>query len=453
MRGLPIVAALLLGSSTAGAQEAARPISLAEVLKLAQERAVRLKVAEKEVEAAEQRVASARGYLFPRLRTEGNILVWNEETAVSFAPPGTPPELAPPPVVVRDQVTASLSVTLAQPLTGLYAAGKLVGLENRGLEAAEASRAGTELDETHGAVQIFFRALQARGMRDTAARSVAQFEAQLTRARALEEGGVLSRVDLLRLESGLQAARQGLFAAETGLANAERGLALALDLPKERLAPRDEFPENPPPPDFDVAAVVKRAVAERPELVAAQKRLEQASAGRAIALAGLVPNILAIATYQHTEGQAFQEPDTFFAGLTMTWDVWDWGVTWNQADEAKVRAEQAELALGALDDALAFEAERAVLDARTVYESLGAAKAGLAAAEEAHRIQNERFEQGEATTTDVLDAEADLSRARNYYLSARYSYFISLSAVSRAIGAAANASLLPAAGSQPGGSR
>jgi len=83
---------------------------------------------------------------------------------------------------------------------------------------------------------------------------------------------------------------------------------------------------------------------------------------------------------------------------------------------------------------VAFEVRRRHVDARAAYATLDVAKSGLAAAEEAHRIQSVRFEQGAATTTDVLDAETDVARARSQQVVARYEYFVSLVALARAVG-------------------
>lgn len=62
------------------------------------------------------------------------------------------------------------------------------------------------------------------------------------------------------------------------------------------------------------------------------------------------------------------------------------------------------------------------------------AATGVTAAEEAYRIQNARFEQGAATTTDLLDAETEVARARLGVIIARYDYLVALVALARAIG-------------------
>jgi outer membrane protein TolC len=62
------------------------------------------------------------------------------------------------------------------------------------------------------------------------------------------------------------------------------------------------------------------------------------------------------------------------------------------------------------------------------------AEFGLKAVEEAYRLQQVRFKEGAATTTDVLDAESEVGRARSQATIGRYQYLIAWMALVRAVG-------------------
>jgi outer membrane protein TolC len=182
-------------------------------------------------------------------------------------------------------------------------------------------------------------------------------------------------------------------------------------------------------------AAVAMAMKQRPELRSARHRVEQARGGKEIATAPYYPNVAGIATLTHSEGGGtFQPKDAWFVGLTLQWDVWEWGKTGAAVDEAAARLRQAQQGAVAVADGVAFDVRRRHIDARAALASLEAAGSGVAAAEEAHRIQSARYQQGAATTTDVLDAETDVARARSQLVLARYDYFLSLVALARAIG-------------------
>ena len=103
-------------------------------------------------------------------------------------------------------------------------------------------------------------------------------------------------------------------------------------------------------------------------------------------------------------------------------------------------AEQARRKIAAgvaqLDDRIALEVRRRWLEAQAGHDSLAAAATQLAATEEAYRLQQVRFAAAAATTTDVLDAEAEVARARLQAALARDDYFLARLALERAIGEA-----------------
>ena len=154
-----------------------------------------------------------------------------------------------------------------------------------------------------------------------------------------------------------------------------------------------------------------------------------------MAKSALLPNVMGLLVYQHTEGQStFQPKDAWFVGGTLAWDLWDWGKNWNGVKDASSKARQAEIAVRSQGDQLAFEARRSVQQARAAYESVGLSRSSLASSEEAYRIQTVRYQQGAATTTDVLDAEMGVLRARTDYSRTRFDYYLAQAAVARAAG-------------------
>lgn len=413
----------------------AQHLTFGEAISVALKNGPETRSAEQGVEASASRVSGAKSQRFPKLRAEANILYWDKPLEVSFgsAAGGTG---MPAKLTIRDQTTSQVSLILAQPISGLFVLNQLVSLERNALDAARADEARAKLDTAQRASEAFVRSLQARALLGVAEQSVKQVEAQLARSKILEKGGALGTVDVLRLTSARDSARQSLLRARTGVDIAEGALVLALGLPSgTRLEIVDEFPDPPTPLVIDETSAKKMASAERPELVAARERAAQAQAGRSVAKAQLLPNINGLLTYQHAEGQGtFQPKNAWFVGATLAWDIWDWGKNWSGVKEAEARSNQAAIGSNALLDQILFEAERRVREARTAFDTIAVAKSALQAAEEAYRIQSVRYAEGAANTTDLLDAETDVSRARSGYTQARYDYYLSQAGLARAVG-------------------
>jgi outer membrane protein len=436
--------ALLMGASApAGAQPPAasgpRRLTLRQAIELSVERGPEIQVAAEGVLASAARVRGAGAQRFPQLRAEANILYWDKALELRF-PTGMMgmgmEGAGAAALTVRDQVTSQVSVTLAQPISALFVLHRLVGLEENGEQAARADQARARLDTAQRASEAYLRLLQAQALVAVADKSVAQVEAQLERARIGEKAGALAHVDVLRLTSARDSARQGQLRARAGAEVARAGLVLALELPAgTAVEVVDDLPDPPPRLVLDSGQASQLALQDRPELRAATQRAQQAAAGRSVAKAALLPNILGIATYQHTEGQStFQPKNAWFVGATLTWDLWDWGKNWNAVREAGARANQAAIGRRALGEQVVFDAQRRLIETRTAFDSLGLARSALEAAEEAYRIQSVRYAEGAATTTDVIDAEADVSRARNSHAQSRYDYYLAQAALARAVG-------------------
>jgi outer membrane protein len=430
VRTLTVV--VLLAAAPARAQER---LTFGQAIESALARGREVQAAEQGVEASRARVSGATARRWPSLHADANILYWDKPLRINFGAPDMPGAQAGA-LTVRDQVTSQVTLTLTQPISGLLAVNRLVRLERNGVEAARADQVRSRLDTAQRVAEAYLRLLQAKALLAVASKTLTQVDGQLAQAKVLERGGVLGAVDVLRLTSARENARGGRLRAETGVTIAAAALAVALDRPAgATIEAVDDLPEPPPPLTVTDRQAVELAGKERPELSASRERILQARAGREVALAQLLPNILAVATYQNTHGQStFQPINAWFVGATLSWDLWDWGHNWSAVKEAESKANQAALGGAILADQIAFDAQRRLLEAHTAYETIAVARSALEAAEEAHRIQSVRFAGGAATTTDVLDAETDVSRARSGYAQSRYDYYLAQAGLARALG-------------------
>jgi outer membrane protein len=415
------------------APQVARRLTLSEAIQVAVTQGPEITAAAKSVQAAEARVRGAGAQRFPRIKTDANLQYWDKPLIVEFMAPGIPPGMGLP---VRDQLTWQFTATIAQPLTGLVAIAHLMALEESGERAARADQQKALLDTAQRASEAYLRLLQAKALASVSELSLRQVEAQLERAQILETGGIMQRVDVLRLTAARDNARHAVLKATTSVTTAGEALVLALGMPTGTLIDVvDDLPDPPPPLTLSAKDALAEAKVDRPEITAARERIEQSRKGELAATANLFPNIVAVGTYQHTEGQAtFQPKNAFFVGGTLSWDIWDWGKNWQSVKEAGFRTEQARIGEGYLQDQIAFDVRRRVAELRTQYATLDVARSALEAAEEAFRIQSVSYREGGATTTDVLDTETEVSRARSNYAQARYECYLAQAGLARAVG-------------------
>jgi len=119
---------------------------------------------------------------------------------------------------------------------------------------------------------------------------------------------------------------------------------------------------------------------------------------------------------------------------TLQWRFWAWGQRKNELAVAKHNVKKAEESRTELMDNIILQVRNAYLDIKEFEFNIGVTEKAIEQAEEDFRINQSRYQAQLSTTTDVLDAQTRLSRARIQYFNALYNYRISLMKLAWATG-------------------
>jgi outer membrane protein TolC len=388
-----------------------------------------------EVDATTAQSKSARGAFGPRLHMDAGIQRWDKALPFNL---GSLNSLLPPSATfpnIRDQWTWSVGATLAQPLTSLWTIKEGYALRQLGVDVAEIQRKSARRDVAFQVTEAYYRVLQAMRMADVAQKSVENIDAQVKRAQSFYRAGTVGRNDLLRAELGLAAAKQRLIQANGGVVLARGQLARLMGLPPDSpIDPADKTTEVAVGPLIPASQAENRAVADRLEIKEIAKRIDQAEAGVSLAKSKMLPQVNAVANYTHSVGSQFNPTNAWFIGATASWDIWEGGGTYYGMDESKARMAQALSARRKAEDMIRLETRSAHVNATTAAQALTVARDAVEQAEENFRIEQKRYESGDNTSFDVLDAENQLTTARGQLQAATYDSLIAQSNLARAIG-------------------
>jgi outer membrane protein TolC len=409
---------------------AVRAITLSEAVELARKNNLELRQSTAETERAASESKSAAGQLGPRLSLDDSMQYWNDKFAIAFGPPDTPPFL------IREQLTNSLSLTAVQPLVGLYPLSEQYRSMSRRAEAAGADLRAAREDTTFRAIESYLRLLEATDLTSIAEQTIRDIEEQARTAKALVAAGTLIEADYLRTQVALAQARQDLLRSQAQVGSSRALLAAVLGLPvSTELAPepvdRNALPELPASPEEAMSGLEKH----RPEIAAARARAEATQLARSAAWGQLLPQVSILGSYQHFDGYGpIQPTDAAFIGGTVSWNFWEWGAQYYNARAASARAAQGDLELARRRRDAEVETTQRFYDARAARASIEVAASAVAQAREAYRVARALYENGSATTTDLLDAQLALERARVNDARAIYDYLVAFHAFARAAG-------------------
>jgi len=385
-------------------------------------------LAKEAVAGADAHVSGQKAHRWVALNVNSAVNRWREPYAVAFGDLGS--------FTLHEALTTSTTVALSQPLTGLAYLSELVDSSEHDANAVRKDFDRTRLDTAYHTADAYIRVLEARATALVAHQSVDDIQAGLDRANQLRAADTYTDIDVLRFKSAKAAADQTALRADTATQTTLAALTIQLGLPDGApIDVTDDLPPAPPALAMSLQQAQDRGMTARPELAAAREKIAAANNQRVAARERYVPDVRGVAAWIHNTGvQPFSPEDEEYVGLTASWNVWDWGATHDAVLEAERAQNRATITANATGDHVKLEVRRRWLEAKTQFDSLGVAQQQQQTAEEAYRLQKVKLDNAAATTTDVLDAETDVARARLALATARYDYYLALVSLARAVG-------------------
>lgn len=402
------------------------------------------------LEAAEAGVMAARGGLVPQLAASGSMLRLNSLI-------GADVNMVSMRVMGSDHLPTGETVSV--PMLGItsdnigYAyAGKLSatwpvytgGRIWQGYQISRLTRDAVkqEYDTTAANVvlaitQAYYDLLLARQALAVTQEAVASIEKHVGRVQALYDKGMVSKLDLLRVQVQLSNMQPLLIRMQNtaDLAARSFNLVLGRDL-ADPVALSDSMTYRPVAADS--AGLVAQALASRPELK--QIELGQRIAGKArlITWSGYQPIVMLMADYSTSKGQGFTGSDAWQknwdVGVAATWTLFDGLGTVGKIRQANAGARQLRVARGQVENYIRLDVTANYLTMKANEKAILSQQHAVEQAQEAFRMSQARYESGQATNLDVLDANLALSQARSNSIQAVHDYLISLAKLEKAVG-------------------
>ena len=111
------------------------------------------------------------------------------------------------------------------------------------------------------------------------------------------------------------------------------------------------------------------------------------------------------------------------AGVTFTWDIFDWGKRKEDVSYAQKTEEIAEVKLGQTLDQVKANMRKTYYQLQALEKSLEALKVAVESAEETYELEKERYSYNLITMNNLLDAEAKLRQSRVNYATSKLKYY------------------------------
>ena len=319
------------------------------------------------------------------------------------------------------------------------------GLQNvRRYSAANLQKDASENDLTWTRFQVeqevrlrFLQALAAERLERVSEQNLTTIQDHLNQTQNLRKGGVATNFDVLRVEVQLNEAKSEVLQAQDNVYLARQRLANSMGLPGDDRPLQGELPT----PDASIVESVQKPTTPlRADLIAQERRTQAASDFESSRAAYWVPKLSLGAQYieynnltrSMTDSSRFRS--AYSVGVFLNWNLFDGMTSIALARQAFYERVQAENSLEQSRLQLPYDLnfwKRRYVYSSTLYR---AKRSDIEKAQESVRLATEGFRAGARTSTEVLDAELDLFRARAGVVNAQTSSLEALINLELALG-------------------
>jgi len=244
-------------------------------------------------------------------------------------------------------------------------------------------------------------------------------------SQKLEQGGEVAHSDVLKAQIQFQQQQRDLQEAELDMNKARLDLAVLLFADfNENFSVVDDLRLPSPLPAFE--EVTALGTRKNPDLRAAAEALKAADQEVVVAWSGMLPSVTLDYFYgidaNHFATRQFDPSSQqlvknlgYSASATLNLPVWSWGANHSKVRQADLRRNQARVELS-------FAQRQLLANLRSFYDEARAARSELDLlgqsadlAAESLRLTTLRYQAGEASVLEVVDAQNTLRQSRNAY--------------------------------------
>jgi len=269
-------------------------------------------------------------------------------------------------------------------------------------------------------VRAYAAAWQAQEATTLLAARLQAAQAHLSDTQALDTAGMVTGDALLRARLEVEQARRTQAQGQQQQRQALRGLRLALGKPALELQSLSSIP-SVQIDRLDSTELASGAIEARAETRAAQARNRAAKDLKADAVLQFLPQFSVSGNLSFSDQSSGfdQKRTSWWIGLGVNLPIWDGGQRIKNARDAASQKRQAEAQLEAARQQVRVEVENAWDAFAMSRDALPVVELELELASELHTLIEARYQQGQSTQAELLNATSALEAARFSLLQAR----------------------------------
>jgi multidrug efflux pump subunit AcrB/outer membrane protein TolC len=435
-----VILALALASPLSAEAPEPRHLTLESAVASALEHSAGVRIARAKVEEASGKRRTARADYFPQLSTDATWLKRNDQPFMTIPAGslGTVPGMGPFPTQDANlgQGKTHLFVqnlTLSQPLTQMFKIhhGNEVASAEERVAQAELRKMETEI--AYLTRQAYFGLLIAKAQIMAAQTSLAAAEQQDLDAKEAVSAGNALKVIQTGSRAKLLQNRHKLISARATAADLMSELD---DLMGESLqSPLDLAPVSPDPRPLPTREAMLDQVRQgNPDLAVAQATLEKSRSALKAGKSEYIPELGAFIRQTHQDGVPFVQANSTTYGLSLSWNILDWGKRSGVVNQRAALVSQASSNYDRIRNRAEIDLDKLLRKVETAKLLVEAAEEACAMNVEKARLAGNQNQSGLIPVTKKVEADAEATASEADLLAARLGLDLTRAELDRLLG-------------------
>lgn len=396
-----------------------------------------LKISKSKVIGYDAKITEAGSQMLPQLKLFAGFTRLSDVPDFAVTIPGVNRSFNIQDVVLNNY---QVKLSLQQPL---FTGFKLSSLKSAAEYNYTASELDYDKDINEYAFKIqsaFWNYYKAKQIKSLLEETLKQIGRHLEDTKNYLENELVTKNDVLKLEVQYSNVQLELIDAENNLdlarINFNKTLGIDLDS-KTEIKTDDIFVIKN---EYELADITNEAIEKRKELQSMEYKLKSSEEVITASNSNWFPTIALFGNvyYQRPNQRYLPLRDidhgSWDVGVSLSWDVWNWGYNSSQSTQAEQNYLQVQTSLAQLKDIVQVEVYQSFLTYQRSFDKVDVSKKSVEQADENYRIMQQKYDQQLATSTDLIDAEVSVQQAKTNLTNSLVDYEIAKIKLEKAIG-------------------
>ncbi|MEI7838961.1 MAG: TolC family protein [Methylococcaceae bacterium] len=385
-----------------------------------------IKAAQANTDVSQAQLQAAEGQNLPDLNVGTGYTQYNETPSAKTSIEGKAAQFA---MQQMGSVKAQAMATLP-----IYTSGKITHNINAAQATLDATQASEQVAALNLKMQVadsYIAVLRLEDAVQVAQSHIHSLESHQKDVKDLFDQGVVAKNDVLAADVELLNAKQLLLQAANVYDNAKARYNQLLTRP---LTAKVELAKQVPElPKSTLENLNQSALTQRPELVVLNEQIESLHEQTKAMKAGLLPQVALNGGYQYQQNRYQAYEGLWQANVGVDWKLYD-GSTNHKGEAFEKQALALKEQREELSGQILLQIRQAWLDSQETQQRLQVAKQTIVQADENLKVTTDRYQQGLATHTEVIQAEDLRTITHNNLNNANYDLALAGLRMKRAVG-------------------